>query len=519
LGVDRVRSVHYQCVKIDTTKENYEHYHEAVDHKHCNILPKPATVEMCHGRCESTRWEYTNWSEVLLQFRCVDVALMIVVFCPVLCELRGRQPAAHGQLCRQQQPHHRRLPLRQREVHRAAVQRPEVPRVGVPRVDPVLGDVRSRLPHQALLLPRRRQDPRPVGVRLPAAARRGGGVLPAAVRRLVHRQLGRVLGELRRRPGHQAGGMPRPRRQAADSGRLLRRHPQTQRDEAVQGGRLRQGAALPAALRPQQRHHGQHDRQLRARVQVGDGRVEPVLEAVRDGRDLQEGGLQERPGRGERQVLRQDRGAGGDDRVQHATLPPVGVRRLERLRRQLRAPPPGDLPQLHGSLRRRRAVRQRDQAAGHNQVQAHRMSALLRRLLQLQALQVDGGQVEALLDDVRRRPEAQAGRLRRRQTPTGAGRPVLRPPAQAEDDHQVREVLVRLRLDHVAVVAVFGGLRQGDAAQERHLSQGLPAGGGEPAPVGLRQGAAERLLQPLREAGGVGHVHHEPLQRALRLEE
>ncbi|XP_008190626.1 A disintegrin and metalloproteinase with thrombospondin motifs 9 isoform X2 [Tribolium castaneum] len=58
-----VRSVYHQCVKIDMTKENYDRYHEVVDHKHCNILGKPPTMEVCQGRCESTRWEYTSWSE------------------------------------------------------------------------------------------------------------------------------------------------------------------------------------------------------------------------------------------------------------------------------------------------------------------------------------------------------------------------------------------------------------------------------------------------------------------------
>ncbi|XP_063930505.1 A disintegrin and metalloproteinase with thrombospondin motifs 9-like isoform X2 [Zophobas morio] len=58
-----LRTVNHQCMKIDTTKENYDHYYEVVDHKHCNHLRKPPDHEPCQGLCESTRWEYTSWSE------------------------------------------------------------------------------------------------------------------------------------------------------------------------------------------------------------------------------------------------------------------------------------------------------------------------------------------------------------------------------------------------------------------------------------------------------------------------
>lgn len=61
---NRLRSVSYKCVKIDVTKENYDNFNEVVDDKHCNILRMPPLREICHGQCDPTRWEYTEWSEV-----------------------------------------------------------------------------------------------------------------------------------------------------------------------------------------------------------------------------------------------------------------------------------------------------------------------------------------------------------------------------------------------------------------------------------------------------------------------
>lgn len=92
----RVRSVSYKCVKIDVTKENYDNFQEIVDDKHCNILRKPPIREICHGQCDPTRWEYTEWSEVcnlylyknLNSVSICDVDNTVLYhFCTVLCYL------------------------------------------------------------------------------------------------------------------------------------------------------------------------------------------------------------------------------------------------------------------------------------------------------------------------------------------------------------------------------------------------------------------------------------------------
>lgn len=76
----RLRTVNHQCMKIDTTKENYDHYYEVVDHKHCNHLRKPPDHEPCQGLCESTRWEYTSWSEVSTEVCRFRVLSLVAVF-------------------------------------------------------------------------------------------------------------------------------------------------------------------------------------------------------------------------------------------------------------------------------------------------------------------------------------------------------------------------------------------------------------------------------------------------------
>ncbi|XP_060533240.1 A disintegrin and metalloproteinase with thrombospondin motifs 9 isoform X2 [Cylas formicarius] len=54
------RRVHYNCMKISKKKQSYS---EIVDEKHCNVLAKPPSSEPCSTVCNTTRWDYSSWSE------------------------------------------------------------------------------------------------------------------------------------------------------------------------------------------------------------------------------------------------------------------------------------------------------------------------------------------------------------------------------------------------------------------------------------------------------------------------
>ncbi|XP_018320780.1 A disintegrin and metalloproteinase with thrombospondin motifs 9-like [Agrilus planipennis] len=59
-----VRTVSYNCIKIDTNQPYYtENFKEVVDDQYCNVLPKPAKLETCQGPCNKPRWEYGEWSQ------------------------------------------------------------------------------------------------------------------------------------------------------------------------------------------------------------------------------------------------------------------------------------------------------------------------------------------------------------------------------------------------------------------------------------------------------------------------
>lgn len=50
-------------MKIDSNKETTRPpYYQVIDDNHCITLPKPPAQETCHGLCESTRWEYSDWA-------------------------------------------------------------------------------------------------------------------------------------------------------------------------------------------------------------------------------------------------------------------------------------------------------------------------------------------------------------------------------------------------------------------------------------------------------------------------
>ncbi|CAG9862410.1 unnamed protein product [Phyllotreta striolata] len=55
-----VRNVYYNCMKVDKNKPNYN---ELVNEKHCTVLKPPTARETCNTICNSTRWDYSQWSE------------------------------------------------------------------------------------------------------------------------------------------------------------------------------------------------------------------------------------------------------------------------------------------------------------------------------------------------------------------------------------------------------------------------------------------------------------------------
>ncbi|CAH1115336.1 unnamed protein product [Psylliodes chrysocephalus] len=55
-----IRNVYYNCMKVYKTKANYN---EFVNDKHCTILTTPPARESCNTICNSTRWNYSQWSE------------------------------------------------------------------------------------------------------------------------------------------------------------------------------------------------------------------------------------------------------------------------------------------------------------------------------------------------------------------------------------------------------------------------------------------------------------------------
>ncbi|ERL92127.1 hypothetical protein D910_09447 [Dendroctonus ponderosae] len=54
------RHVYYKCIKLGKNNQtNIQDVHT----QHCNVLPKPPSTEICYTSCNSTRWDYSNWSE------------------------------------------------------------------------------------------------------------------------------------------------------------------------------------------------------------------------------------------------------------------------------------------------------------------------------------------------------------------------------------------------------------------------------------------------------------------------
>ncbi|XP_030747517.1 A disintegrin and metalloproteinase with thrombospondin motifs 9 isoform X2 [Sitophilus oryzae] len=53
------RRVYYNCMKISSKNQPSE----IVNEKHCNVLPKPPGNEECYNPCNTTRWDYSNWTE------------------------------------------------------------------------------------------------------------------------------------------------------------------------------------------------------------------------------------------------------------------------------------------------------------------------------------------------------------------------------------------------------------------------------------------------------------------------
>ncbi|XP_018561715.1 A disintegrin and metalloproteinase with thrombospondin motifs 9 isoform X2 [Anoplophora glabripennis] len=53
------RQVHYDCMKVYKKPS----YSEIVNEKHCSVLARPPMLERCDSVCNSTRWDYSPWSE------------------------------------------------------------------------------------------------------------------------------------------------------------------------------------------------------------------------------------------------------------------------------------------------------------------------------------------------------------------------------------------------------------------------------------------------------------------------
>lgn len=64
--------MYYNCIKTDVRRLNLLLYAnaetnqgEVVDEKHCSAIDKPPSTEVCYGPCDTIRWEYSEWSEVI----------------------------------------------------------------------------------------------------------------------------------------------------------------------------------------------------------------------------------------------------------------------------------------------------------------------------------------------------------------------------------------------------------------------------------------------------------------------
>ncbi|XP_056632510.1 A disintegrin and metalloproteinase with thrombospondin motifs 9 isoform X2 [Diorhabda sublineata] len=55
-----IRNIHYNCIKMD---KNNPSYNERVNDRHCTVLPRPPAMESCNTVCNTTRWNYSPWSE------------------------------------------------------------------------------------------------------------------------------------------------------------------------------------------------------------------------------------------------------------------------------------------------------------------------------------------------------------------------------------------------------------------------------------------------------------------------
>ncbi|KAJ8984117.1 hypothetical protein NQ317_017326 [Molorchus minor] len=55
-----IRPVYYNCMKVYKKKPIHS---EIVHEKHCTILSEPPRLEACNIVCNSTRWDYTSWSQ------------------------------------------------------------------------------------------------------------------------------------------------------------------------------------------------------------------------------------------------------------------------------------------------------------------------------------------------------------------------------------------------------------------------------------------------------------------------
>ncbi|CAH1132157.1 unnamed protein product [Ceutorhynchus assimilis] len=57
------RQVYYKCMKLYKNKQLQNSNIEEVDNQHCNVLAKPPDNENCYTSCNTTRWDYSIWSE------------------------------------------------------------------------------------------------------------------------------------------------------------------------------------------------------------------------------------------------------------------------------------------------------------------------------------------------------------------------------------------------------------------------------------------------------------------------
>ena len=83
--------------------------------------------------------------------------------------------------------------------------------------------------------------------------------------------------------------LSQPRRQPTHPRNILCRNSQTQRHQILQNHGLHPNVALPEAIR--QRHYDKFHHQLRQRIPLDHGSLEPMLEILRRWNQLKNGGV------------------------------------------------------------------------------------------------------------------------------------------------------------------------------------------------------------------------------------